>query len=703
MSAPANTEAPVAAVEAPTAAAAEGEGAGALSKNAQKKAEKAAAKAAKDAEKAAAKAAKAASEPAKEKKAKGGDDDDDEHVDPSQYYENRQREIDELSKAGKPMYPHKFSTSMSIPQFVAQYAPKQLEKGARMGAEEVQALAGRVYSKRAAGNSLYFYDLQAQGGKIQVLADKRSAANDSDWDMHTHIKRGDIIGVTGVPGRSNSGELSIYPSNVQLLTPCLRMLPNKHSGLKDQETRYRQRYLDLMLNQHVRTNFFTRSKIINYVRRFLDERGFLEVETPMMNLIPGGAAAKPFATYHNDLKQQMFMRIAPELYLKQLVVGGLDRVYEIGRQFRNEGIDLTHNPEFTTCEFYWAYADYEDLMKVTEQMISGMVYSIHGSYKIRYKPSDEYPERIVDFTPPFKRIPLIEGLEQAGNFKMPEDLTSDDTNKFLRGIVDKFGVNCPEPKTTARLLDKLVGHFLEDGIVNPTFICEHPEIMSPLSKTHRSKVGRTERFELFVLEKEICNAYTELNLPQVQRARFMEQAKDKDAGDDEAQAMDEDFCKALDFGLPPTAGWGMGIDRMTMFLSNTDNIKEVLLFPAMKPQEQHHAAAASASAAAAPAAAAAAPKAAGAVGTFKPADADAQSVLDQILPELQARLMHLSGKPVTLLGYATQTVAGRNYFLKVRFGSDAVVHARVHMNLQKEIKLHSVQEGHKDDQVINHF
>jgi len=452
----------------------------------------------------------------------------------------------------------------------------------------VQALAGRVYNKRAAGGSLYFYDLQAQGGKIQVLADKRSAASDSDWEMHNHIKRGDIIGVTGVAGRSNSGELSIYPTNTQLLTPCLRMLPNKHNGLKDQETRYRQRYLDLMLNQHVRTNFFTRAKIINYVRRFLDERGFLEVETPMMNLIPGGAAAKPFATYHNDLKQDMFMRIAPELYLKQLVIGGLDRVYEIGRQFRNEGIDLTHNPEFTTCEFYWAYADYEDLMKATEQMISGMVYSITGSYIVKYKPSDEYEERIVDFTPPFRRVNLIEGLEEAMGVKIPEDLAAESTNKFLQSLTVKYNVNCPEPRTTTRLLDKLVGHFLECQATSPMFICEHPEIMSPLSKSHRSKKGRTERFELFVLEKEICNAYTELNLPMVQRARFAEQAKDKDAGDEEAQATDEDFCTALDFGLPPTAGWGMGIDRMTMFLSNTDNIKEVLLFPAMKPVEQAH-------------------------------------------------------------------------------------------------------------------
>ncbi|KAL8271326.1 hypothetical protein Esti_004765 [Eimeria stiedai] len=475
-----------------------------------------------------------------------------EEVDPRIFHENRCKYVDAL-RSKNLAFPHKFTVTMTVQEFQKKYG--DINDGEHLPEEEV-SLAGRLSRVASSGQKLRFYDLRGDGFRLQVMANlgDHDASTGDFAEIHNAFRRGDIVGIRGYPGKSKRGELSIFPREMKLLTPCLHMLPERN-GLKDLDTRYRHRFIDLIVNDEPRRIFTIRAKITRFIREFLEARGFTEVETPMMHPVCGGANAKPFVTHHNDLNADLFMRVAPELYLKMLTVGGMDKVFEIGKNFRNEGIDMTHNPEFTACEFYWAFADYHDTMQLTEEMLSAvdtlrrvrcvvlhaphvaeMVKTIHGSYKIPFHPEGPGgPEVELDFTPPFRRLSFLEEIEKRAHVTLPRPLNGESCLQCLQRLMVEHEIQLPNPLTPAKALDAVGAHFVESQcLTKPTFIVEHPQVMSPLAKWHRSKPELTERFELFLMGKELCNAYTELNDPVKQRECFMEQIKVRTVGQVEA-------------------------------------------------------------------------------------------------------------------------------------------------------------------------
>src|SRR5699024_9579110 len=440
------------------------------------------------------------------------------------------------------------------------YSKEELEeKKARV------AIAGRLMTKRGKGK-VGFAHIQDASGQIQLYV-RKDAVGEETYDIYKTIDLGDIVGVSGEMFKTNVGEISVAVDQFELLTKSLRSLPEIYHGLKDVKQRYRQRYLDLMTNEESRNTFVLRSKIIQSMRRYLDGQGFLEVETPMMHSIPGGAAARPFETHHNALDIPLYMRIAIELHLKRLVVGGMEKVYEIGRVFRNEGVSTRHNPEFTMIELYEAYADYHDIMELTENLIAHIAKEVHGTTKL------QYGEAEVDLTPRWKRLHMADAVKEYVGVDFWQEMTDEEA----RALAKEHGVDITEHMTYGHVLNEFFEQKIEDKLVQPTFIYGHPVEISPLAKKNEEDPRFTDRFELFIVGREHANAFSELNDPIDQRERFELQVAERESGNDEAHLMDEDFLEALEYGMPPTGGLGIGVDRLVMLLTNSASIRDVLL------------------------------------------------------------------------------------------------------------------------------
>jgi lysyl-tRNA synthetase class 2 len=477
--------------------------------------------------------------------------------------------IKELKEQGINPYPYKFEKDFKAQEIKNKYSSK-LESG-QLLEDEVFSFAGRIMTIRSHGKSAFMH-IKDDTGRIQAYIRKDKIGEDAFNIFKKYIGSGDWVGIKGFPFKTKTGELTILVLEIQLLTKTIRQMPEKWHGLKDKEIRYRQRYVDMISNDNVIEVFKTRSLAIRYMREYLTEQGFYEVETPILENIMGGANARPFITHLNVYDQPMYLRIATELHLKRLVVGGMEKVYEIGRIFRNEGIDYKHNPEFTTIELYQAYADYNDIMELTENLLAYVTEKIHGTTKVNYG------ELEIDFKPPFKRVDMREFIKGHLGIDILED-SMETMDQYLK----KQGIEVPI-KERGKYIDEL-WDLVEDKIIQPTFVMNHPVEISPLAKRHREDPRLSERFELIVNGSELANAFSELNDAEDQMSRFKAQAELKDLGDDEAQLMDMDFLRALEYGMPPTGGLGIGIDRFCMFLTNTQTIKDIIAFPLSKPMK----------------------------------------------------------------------------------------------------------------------
>lgn len=482
----------------------------------------------------------------------------------------RRQKLQELRDLGIDPFGEKFERTGTAETLKAQWDQYAKEELAEKETESHTVIAGRIMTKRGKGKA-GFAHIQDLSGQIQIYV-RKDQVGDAQFGIWNTADLGDIVGVEGIMFKTNTGELSVKAKSFKLLSKALRPLPDKHHGLQDIEQRYRQRYLDLITNEESTQTFINRSRILQEMRNYLNEKGFLEVETPMMHQIAGGAAAKPFVTHHNALDATLYMRIAIELHLKRLIVGGLEKVYEIGRVFRNEGVSTRHNPEFTMIELYEAYADYKDIMSLTEELVAHIARRVLGTTSV------QYGDETINLEPQWRRLHMVDAIKEATGV----DFYEVKSDKEAHELAKAHGIEVDDNMKYGHILNEFFEQKVEETLIQPTFIYGHPIEISPLAKKNPEDPRFTDRFELFIVGREHANAFTELNDPIDQRQRFEAQLVEKEQGNDEAHEMDEDFIEALEYGMPPTGGLGIGIDRLVMLLTNSPSIRDVLLFPYMR-------------------------------------------------------------------------------------------------------------------------